>query len=117
MPSLARAPAMRPSSRGWWLMLNPSVPAPRRARFSVFWHTTRTGVGIIRNACEPSCALVSSTYGWMRSSGPARYSWGMRAIIHTRRPPWRLPAVSYRASRSPTRASMKSNASRFWNTR
>ncbi len=42
---------------------------------------------------------------------------GNPASIQTRFPPWRLPAVSYMASRSPTKASMKSNASRFWNTR
>src|SRR5262245_13938610 len=51
------------------------------------------------------------------SSPAARISLGILASIQTRLPSLREPAVSNMARRSPTMASMKSKASRFWKGR
>ena len=75
-----------------WLKLQLRF-AVESARFSVFWHTTRTGVIAALMAPLPSWAFMNTRYGEI-SSPLMMYWWGSLASTQVRLPPWRLPAVS-----------------------
>ena len=81
-----------------WRMAMPSAAPPRRARFNVFWHTTLTGVNIIRRAVEPSWLFMSSKYFSVTSSCGSRTSRpgrgaGSEAQLGSRRAPFSCSSV------------------------
>ena len=78
-------------------------------------HTTLTGVVAAITAVDPSWLFISSTNG-LTWSPPTSTCSGSVASTHTRRPPFRLPAVS-KCRLDPSSWSTNWNASWFWTIR